>query len=100
MLSWLCDQLLCIQVLHNIAVAEYFHDGCPDPKKLLDVLDRVKVSYKCLFLFIFSLVLLITFVECPDKVIFSLVLRVSNFDLSADPFQNSSFFVRKINNVV
>ncbi|XP_020103099.1 CCR4-NOT transcription complex subunit 10-like isoform X1 [Ananas comosus] len=34
------------KVLHNIAVAEYFHDGCPDPKKLLDVLDRVKKKYE------------------------------------------------------
>ncbi|OAY66959.1 CCR4-NOT transcription complex subunit 10 [Ananas comosus] len=30
------------KVLHNIAVAEYFRDGCPDPKKLLDVLEKVK----------------------------------------------------------
>lgn len=30
------------KVLHNIAVAEYFHDGCTDPKKLLEVLDKVK----------------------------------------------------------
>eukprot|EP01018_Ginkgo_biloba_P031399 Gb_09405 [translate_table: standard] len=30
------------QVLHNIAVAEYFRDGCTDPQKLLDVLEKVK----------------------------------------------------------
>ncbi|KAG1327921.1 CCR4-NOT transcription complex subunit 10 [Cocos nucifera] len=30
------------KVLHNIAVAEYFHDGCSDPAKLLDVLNKVK----------------------------------------------------------
>ncbi|XP_073004163.1 uncharacterized protein [Typha latifolia] len=30
------------KVLHNIAVAEYFRDGCPDPRKLLDVLGKVK----------------------------------------------------------
>lgn len=30
------------KVLHNIAVAEYFSDGCTDPKKLLEVLDKVK----------------------------------------------------------
>ncbi|XP_073100084.1 uncharacterized protein [Elaeis guineensis] len=32
------------KILHNIAVAEYYHDGCPDPKKLLDVFKRVKRS--------------------------------------------------------
>ncbi|ONK59679.1 uncharacterized protein A4U43_C08F9190 [Asparagus officinalis] len=30
------------EVLHNLAVAEYFRDGCPDPKKLHDVLNKVK----------------------------------------------------------
>ncbi|KAJ7956741.1 CCR4-NOT transcription complex subunit 10 [Quillaja saponaria] len=30
------------KVLHNIAIAEYFRDGCSDPKKLLDVLNNVK----------------------------------------------------------
>eukprot|EP01018_Ginkgo_biloba_P037330 Gb_09722 [translate_table: standard] len=30
------------KVLHNIAVAEYFRDGCTDPQKLLDVLEKVK----------------------------------------------------------
>lgn len=32
------------QVLHNIAVAEYYSNGCTDPQKLLEVLDNVKVS--------------------------------------------------------
>lgn len=32
------------QVLHNIAVAEYFQDGCTDPRNLLDALNKVKVS--------------------------------------------------------
>ncbi|XP_048227653.1 CCR4-NOT transcription complex subunit 10 isoform X2 [Ricinus communis] len=32
------------KVLHNIAIAEYFRDGCSDPKKLLDVLNNVKKS--------------------------------------------------------
>ncbi|XP_038984113.1 uncharacterized protein LOC103706492 isoform X2 [Phoenix dactylifera] len=32
------------KVLHNIAVAEYCHDGCPDPKKLFDGFDRVKTT--------------------------------------------------------
>lgn len=32
------------QVIHNIAVAEYFRDGCSDPRKLLEVLNKVKVS--------------------------------------------------------
>lgn len=30
------------KVLHNIAVAECFRDGCSDPRKLLDVLSKVK----------------------------------------------------------
>ncbi|XVE71497.1 hypothetical protein DITRI_Ditri10aG0155600 [Diplodiscus trichospermus] len=30
------------KVLHNIAIAEFFWDGCSDPKKLLDVLNHVK----------------------------------------------------------
>ncbi|KAK7292044.1 hypothetical protein RIF29_07675 [Crotalaria pallida] len=30
------------KVLHNIAIAEFFRDGCSDPKKLLDVLNGVK----------------------------------------------------------
>ncbi|OUZ99851.1 Tetratricopeptide repeat-containing domain [Macleaya cordata] len=30
------------KVLHNIAVAEYFRDGCSDPRKLLEVLNKVK----------------------------------------------------------
>ncbi|XP_042480221.1 CCR4-NOT transcription complex subunit 10-like [Macadamia integrifolia] len=30
------------KVLHNLAVAEYFRDGCSDPRKLLDVLNKVK----------------------------------------------------------
>ncbi|KAF6158143.1 hypothetical protein GIB67_014937 [Kingdonia uniflora] len=30
------------KVLHNIAVAEYFCDGCSDPRKLLEVLNKVK----------------------------------------------------------
>ncbi|CBI28248.3 unnamed protein product, partial [Vitis vinifera] len=30
------------KVLHNIAIAEYFRDGCSDPKKLLEVLNNVK----------------------------------------------------------
>lgn len=32
------------QVLHNMAIAESFVDGCPDPKKLLEILGNVKVS--------------------------------------------------------
>ncbi|KAF2310596.1 hypothetical protein GH714_015189 [Hevea brasiliensis] len=30
------------KVLHNIAIAEYFRDGCSDPRKLLEVLNNVK----------------------------------------------------------
>ncbi|PKU74057.1 hypothetical protein MA16_Dca011767 [Dendrobium catenatum] len=30
------------KVLHNIAVAEYYRDGCSDPKHLLDVFNKVK----------------------------------------------------------
>ncbi|MCO5555539.1 hypothetical protein L7F22_009084 [Adiantum nelumboides] len=30
------------KVLHNIAVVEYFRDGCSDPQKLLDLLSKVK----------------------------------------------------------
>ncbi|KAG0500373.1 hypothetical protein HPP92_000445 [Vanilla planifolia] len=30
------------KVLHNIAVAEYYHHACSDPKKLLDVFSKVK----------------------------------------------------------
>ncbi|CAI0542767.1 unnamed protein product [Linum tenue] len=30
------------KVLHNIAIAEYFRDGCSNPKKLLDLLNSVK----------------------------------------------------------
>ncbi|KAI6681591.1 hypothetical protein NL676_035472 [Syzygium grande] len=30
------------KVLHNIAVAEYFRDGCSDPRRLLEVLNNVK----------------------------------------------------------
>lgn len=33
------------QVLHNIAIAEYFRDGCSDPRKLLEVLNNVKVWF-------------------------------------------------------
>lgn len=31
------------QVLHNIAIVDNFHDGCSNPKKLLEVLNNVKV---------------------------------------------------------
>ncbi|KAK6945143.1 hypothetical protein RJ641_026245 [Dillenia turbinata] len=30
------------KVLHNVAIAEYFRDGCSDPRKLLEVLNNVK----------------------------------------------------------
>ncbi|XP_027071227.1 CCR4-NOT transcription complex subunit 10-like [Coffea eugenioides] len=30
------------KILHNIAIAEYFQDGCSDPKKLLEELNNVK----------------------------------------------------------
>ncbi|KAF5934923.1 hypothetical protein HYC85_026052 [Camellia sinensis] len=30
------------KVLHNIAIARYFQDGCSDPKKLFEVLNNVK----------------------------------------------------------
>ncbi|KAK8660909.1 hypothetical protein V6N13_051816 [Hibiscus sabdariffa] len=30
------------KVLHNIAIAEFFRDGCSNPKKLLEVLNNVK----------------------------------------------------------
>ncbi|PON77072.1 N-terminal acetyltransferase A, auxiliary subunit [Parasponia andersonii] len=30
------------KVFHNIAIAEYFRDGCSDPKRLLEVLNNVK----------------------------------------------------------
>uniref|UniRef100_A0A5B6ZS72 Putative CCR4-NOT transcription complex subunit 10 n=1 Tax=Davidia involucrata TaxID=16924 RepID=A0A5B6ZS72_DAVIN len=30
------------KILHNIAITEYFQDGCSDPKKLLEVLNNVK----------------------------------------------------------
>ncbi|KAF8400610.1 hypothetical protein HHK36_013909 [Tetracentron sinense] len=30
------------KVLHNIAVVEYFRDGCSDPRKLLELLNKVK----------------------------------------------------------
>ncbi|XP_042498353.1 CCR4-NOT transcription complex subunit 10-like [Macadamia integrifolia] len=30
------------KVIHNIAVAEYFREGCSDPRKLLEVLNKVK----------------------------------------------------------
>ncbi|XVF34598.1 hypothetical protein REPUB_Repub18cG0072400 [Reevesia pubescens] len=30
------------KVLHNMAIAEFFRDGCSDPKKLLEVLNNVK----------------------------------------------------------
>nr|CAN83603.1 hypothetical protein VITISV_020807 [Vitis vinifera] len=39
------------KVLHNIAIAEYFRDGCSDPKKLLEVLNNVKVIYGFLLIF-------------------------------------------------
>ncbi|XP_044471890.1 CCR4-NOT transcription complex subunit 10-like isoform X2 [Mangifera indica] len=32
------------KILHNIAIAEYFRDGCTDVKKLLDALNNVKRS--------------------------------------------------------
>ncbi|XP_050205088.1 uncharacterized protein LOC126655122 isoform X2 [Mercurialis annua] len=32
------------KVLHNIAIAECFRDGCSDPRKLLEVLNNVKKS--------------------------------------------------------
>ncbi|XP_020979648.1 uncharacterized protein LOC107640690 isoform X2 [Arachis ipaensis] len=31
------------KVLHNIAITEFFRDGCSDPKKLLEVLNGIKV---------------------------------------------------------
>ncbi|KAG9456186.1 hypothetical protein H6P81_000694 [Aristolochia fimbriata] len=30
------------KILHNIAIAEYYRDGCSDPRKILDVLNKVK----------------------------------------------------------
>ncbi|KAF2318091.1 hypothetical protein GH714_041436 [Hevea brasiliensis] len=30
------------KVIHNIAIAEYFHDGCSDTRKLLEVLNNLK----------------------------------------------------------
>jgi hypothetical protein len=36
--------ILIFQVLHNMAITESFLDGCPDPKKLIEVLRNVKVS--------------------------------------------------------
>ncbi|KAA8535153.1 hypothetical protein F0562_030156 [Nyssa sinensis] len=30
------------KILHNIAITEYFRDGCSDPKKFLEVLNNVK----------------------------------------------------------
>jgi hypothetical protein len=36
--------LLIFQVLHNMAITESFLDGCPDPKKLIEILRNVKVS--------------------------------------------------------
>ncbi|XP_065621995.1 uncharacterized protein LOC112039034 [Quercus suber] len=30
------------KVIHNIAIAEYFRDGCSDPRNLLEVLNNVK----------------------------------------------------------
>ncbi|KAF5177605.1 Ccr4-not transcription complex subunit [Thalictrum thalictroides] len=30
------------KVLHNTIVAEYFRDGCPDPRKVLELLNKVK----------------------------------------------------------
>jgi hypothetical protein len=33
------------QVLHNIAIAEFFRDGCSDPRKLLEVIYSIKVCY-------------------------------------------------------
>ncbi|XP_073219481.1 uncharacterized protein [Cicer arietinum] len=30
------------KVLHNIAIAEFFRDGCSDPKKLLEVINNIK----------------------------------------------------------
>ncbi|TKY54817.1 CCR4-NOT transcription complex subunit 10 [Spatholobus suberectus] len=30
------------KVLHNIAIAEFFRDGCSDPKKLLEVINGIK----------------------------------------------------------
>lgn len=38
------DLLIFYQILHNIALAEYFRDGCTDPNKLLEALNNVKVS--------------------------------------------------------
>lgn len=35
--------LLLEQIRHNIAVAEYYRDGCTNPQKLLEVLAQVKV---------------------------------------------------------
>lgn len=34
---------MAVQVRHNIAVAEYYRDGCTNPQKLLEVLSQVKV---------------------------------------------------------
>jgi CCR4-NOT transcription complex subunit 10 len=33
---------LLLLIQHNIAVAEYYRDGCSDPQKLLEVLVQVK----------------------------------------------------------
>ncbi|XP_058759959.1 uncharacterized protein LOC131633251 isoform X3 [Vicia villosa] len=33
------------KVLHNIAIAEFFRDGCSDPKKLLEVIYGIKRKY-------------------------------------------------------
>lgn len=36
------------KILHNIAIAEYFQDGCSDPKRLLEVLTNVKKQSEAL----------------------------------------------------
>jgi calcineurin-like phosphoesterase len=43
--------ILIFQVLHNMAITESFLDGCPDPKKLIEVLRNVKVSESCIVIF-------------------------------------------------
>lgn len=58
-------QILIIQVLHNTAIAEYFRDGCSDPKKFIEVLNGVKVCY--FFLLSCGLLKIINF---PPQILF------------------------------
>lgn len=66
------------QVRHNIAVAEYYRDGCTNPQKLLDVLAQVKVCFCSL-----TLCMSESLAVCAFSQTFSFPVKLSMFATKA-----------------